>query len=111
MVLPSTARFMSRLKMHTVLYMYTPLPRRQFVVWKRVCHLGISTQHSFMERLPIMVSKGSLYIEGKVQNIPVPALERCEKDSLNFNPKFGAEEDVLAAYIRIDERQDPSYKY
>ena len=48
---------------------------------------------------------------GPVQNIPTPVLEKCVADSLNFNPKFGAGEDALAAYIRIVERQDPSYKY
>lgn len=48
---------------------------------------------------------------GPVRNIPTPVLEKCVADSLNFNPKFGAGEDALAAYVRIIERQDPSYKY
>ena len=48
---------------------------------------------------------------GAVRDISTPVLEKCVADSLNFNPKFGAGEDALAAYIRIVERQDPSYKY
>lgn len=48
---------------------------------------------------------------GSVRSIPTDVLEKCVADSLNFNPKFGAGEDALAAYIRIIEREDPSYKY
>jgi ribulose-5-phosphate 4-epimerase/fuculose-1-phosphate aldolase len=47
---------------------------------------------------------------GKLKQIPVDILQKCTKDSLNFDPKFGAGEDALAALIRIIEKQDPSYK-
>ena len=47
---------------------------------------------------------------GKVKEIPAPVLEKCVRDSLNFNPKYGAGEDALAAMIRIVEHQDPSFK-
>ena len=47
---------------------------------------------------------------GKVKEIPSNILEKCVRDSLNFNPKYGAGEDALAAMIRIIEKQDSSYK-
>ncbi len=48
---------------------------------------------------------------GKVIQIPKDILEKCTKDSLNFDPKFGAGEDALAAFLRLVEKQDPSFKY
>ncbi|MBT00823.1 MAG: class II aldolase [Oceanospirillaceae bacterium] len=47
---------------------------------------------------------------GPVLDIPVPVLEKCVADSLNFDPKYGAGEDVFAAMRRLVERQDPSFK-
>ena len=47
---------------------------------------------------------------GKVKEIPTEVLEKCVRDSLNFNPKYGAGEDALAAMIRLIEHTDPSYK-
>lgn len=47
---------------------------------------------------------------GKAREIPEQVLNNCVRDSLNFNPKYGAGEDSLAAMIRIVERQDPSFK-
>ncbi len=48
---------------------------------------------------------------GKPQSIAKDVLERCVADSLNFDPRFGAGEDALAAFIRLVEKQDPSFKY
>ena len=47
---------------------------------------------------------------GKVREIPEEIVMKCTRDSLNFDPKFGAGEDVFAAMKRIVEKQDPSYK-
>lgn len=47
---------------------------------------------------------------GNAREIPEQVLNNCVRDSLNFNPKYGAGEDSLAAMIRIVERQDPSFK-
>lgn len=47
---------------------------------------------------------------GQVREIPVDVLEKCVRDSLNFDPKYGAGEDSLAAMIRIVEKLDPTYK-
>jgi len=47
---------------------------------------------------------------GDLQPISEKALEGCVRDSLNFNPKFGAGEDSFAAMQRLIDRIDPSYK-
>jgi ribulose-5-phosphate 4-epimerase/fuculose-1-phosphate aldolase len=47
---------------------------------------------------------------GKLRPIPVPVLEGCVRDSLNFNPKFGAGEDSFAAMQRLIDRIDPGYR-
>lgn len=47
---------------------------------------------------------------GPAREIPVPVMERCVRDSLNFNPTFGAGQDVFAAMQRLVERDDPSYR-
>lgn len=48
---------------------------------------------------------------GEVLEIPVPVLEKCVADSLNFNPKFGAGEDAFAAMTRVVDRIDTRYRY
>jgi ribulose-5-phosphate 4-epimerase/fuculose-1-phosphate aldolase len=47
---------------------------------------------------------------GKQRQIPVPVLESCVRDSLNFNPKYGAGEDSFAAMQRLIDRIDPGYR-
>lgn len=47
---------------------------------------------------------------GKLRQIPVPVLESCVHDSLNFNPKYGAGEDSFAAMQRLIDRIDPGYR-
>jgi ribulose-5-phosphate 4-epimerase/fuculose-1-phosphate aldolase len=47
---------------------------------------------------------------GMLQPITEKALEGCVRDSLNFNPKFGAGEDSFAAMQRLIDRLDPSYR-
>lgn len=47
---------------------------------------------------------------GKLRQIPVPVLESCVRDSLNFNPKYGAGEDSFAAMQRLIDRIDPGYR-
>lgn len=47
---------------------------------------------------------------GKLRQIPVPVLEGCVRDSLNFNPKYGAGEDSFAAMQRLIDRIDPGYR-
>ena len=47
---------------------------------------------------------------GQLRHIPVPVLEGCVRDSLNFNPKYGAGEDSFAAMQRLIDRIDPGYR-
>jgi hypothetical protein len=47
---------------------------------------------------------------GKVIPISVPVLERCVRDSLNFNPKFGGGQDAFDALQRVVDRLDPTYR-
>ena len=46
---------------------------------------------------------------GPLHPIPVPVLEKCVRDSLNFNPQFGAGEDSFAAMQRLVDRVNPGY--
>jgi ribulose-5-phosphate 4-epimerase/fuculose-1-phosphate aldolase len=47
---------------------------------------------------------------GRLRPIAAPVLEKCVRDSLNFNPAFGAGEDSFAALQRLVDRQDPGYR-
>jgi ribulose-5-phosphate 4-epimerase/fuculose-1-phosphate aldolase len=48
---------------------------------------------------------------GQELELPTPVLEKCVADSLNFDPKYGAGEDAFAAFVRLVERQDPSFRH
>jgi ribulose-5-phosphate 4-epimerase/fuculose-1-phosphate aldolase len=47
---------------------------------------------------------------GPLRAIPVPVLEGCVRDSLNFDPRFGAGQDAFAAMQRMIDRIDPGYR-
>lgn len=47
---------------------------------------------------------------GALRPIPVPVLEGCVRDSLNFDPRFGAGRDAFAALQRLIDARDPSYR-
>lgn len=47
---------------------------------------------------------------GELQPITEAALQACVRDSLNFNPKFGAGEDSFSAMQRLIDRIDPGYR-
>jgi ribulose-5-phosphate 4-epimerase/fuculose-1-phosphate aldolase len=47
---------------------------------------------------------------GKPRPIPVPVMEGCVRDALNFNPKFGAGQDGFDAMQRLIDRTDPGYR-
>lgn len=47
---------------------------------------------------------------GPLQPISEAALAACVRDSLNFNPKFGAGEDSFGALQRLIDKVDPSYR-
>jgi ribulose-5-phosphate 4-epimerase/fuculose-1-phosphate aldolase len=47
---------------------------------------------------------------GPLRGIPEHVLQGCVRDSLNFNPKFGAGQDAFDALQRLIDRVDPSYR-
>ena len=47
---------------------------------------------------------------GKPRRIPRPVLEACARDSLNFEPRFGAGQDAFDALQRLVDRDDPDYR-
>jgi ribulose-5-phosphate 4-epimerase/fuculose-1-phosphate aldolase len=47
---------------------------------------------------------------GAVRQIPVPVLEGCVRDSLNFDPRFGAGQNAFDAMQRLVDAVDPSYR-
>lgn len=75
--------------------------------------IGQSLAHAFnlmwlvQRACEIQLASSSL---GALRQIAVPVLESCVRDSLNFNPKFGAGEDSFAALQRIIDRIDPGYR-
>jgi ribulose-5-phosphate 4-epimerase/fuculose-1-phosphate aldolase len=48
--------------------------------------------------------------KGTLRPIPVPVLEACVRDALNFDPRYGAGEDGFAALQRLVDAKDPSYR-
>jgi len=47
---------------------------------------------------------------GRARAIPDEVQRKCTADSLQFNPKFGAGQDVFDALVRKIDRIDPGYK-
>jgi len=47
---------------------------------------------------------------GRLRPIPVPVMEACVRDALNFDPRFGAGEDGFAALQRLVDAKDPAYR-
>jgi ribulose-5-phosphate 4-epimerase/fuculose-1-phosphate aldolase len=47
---------------------------------------------------------------GAPRHIATPVLEGCVRDSLQFDPRFGAGEDGFAAMQRLVDRKDPGYR-
>ena len=48
--------------------------------------------------------------KGPLIPIPVPVLEACVRDALNFNPAYGAGEDGFTAMQRLIDAKDPGYR-
>jgi len=47
---------------------------------------------------------------GALRRIPTPVLEACVRDSLNFDPRFGAGQNAFDALQRLLDADDPSYR-
>lgn len=71
------------------------LPQAFSLMWlvQRACEVQVASQ-------PL----------GALRPIAVPVLEACVRDSLNFDPRFGAGRDAFAALQRLVEARDPGYR-
>ena len=47
---------------------------------------------------------------GQPREIPLAIRQKCTRDSLNFDPRFGAGRDAFDALVRELEREDPSFR-
>ena len=47
---------------------------------------------------------------GKPRPIPEAVLQACVRDSLQFDPRFGAGQDAFDALQRLVDKADPSYR-
>jgi hypothetical protein len=71
------------------------VPRAFAVLWllQRACEIQLATQSM-----------------GRPRMIPEAIQRRCSADSLQFDPRFGAGQDVFDALTRRIDRIDPSYR-
>ena len=71
------------------------LPQCLSLMWllNRACEVQVATQSM-----------------GKSRAISQPVLESCVRDSMNFDPKYGAGQDAFDALQRIVDRIDPTYR-
>jgi ribulose-5-phosphate 4-epimerase/fuculose-1-phosphate aldolase len=47
---------------------------------------------------------------GALREIPQPVLQACVRDSLQFDPRFGAGQDAFDALRRLADARDPGYR-
>jgi ribulose-5-phosphate 4-epimerase/fuculose-1-phosphate aldolase len=83
------------LRNHGLLAWSDTIPRAFAILWllNRACEIQLAATSM-----------------GPVLEIPEDIQRKCTRDSLQFNPKFGAGEDVFDALTRAVDRIDPSYK-
>jgi ribulose-5-phosphate 4-epimerase/fuculose-1-phosphate aldolase len=83
------------LRNHGLLSWSDTIPRAFAILWllNRACEIQLASTSM-----------------GPVIAIPEDIQRKCTRDSLQFNPSFGAGEDVFDALTRAIDRIDPSYK-
>ncbi len=83
------------LRNHGPVVMGHTLPQAFALMWllQRACEIQVTSQ--------------SL---GELRQIPTEVLKGCVRDSLNFDPKYGAGADAFAALQRLIDVQDPTYR-
>jgi ribulose-5-phosphate 4-epimerase/fuculose-1-phosphate aldolase len=83
------------LRNHGPVTIGTTLAEALSLMWlvNRACEIQVATQ-AMGEAIPI----------------PRAVLDKCVADALQFNPKYGAGEDVFAALQRLVDRKDPGYR-
>jgi ribulose-5-phosphate 4-epimerase/fuculose-1-phosphate aldolase len=83
------------LRNHGLLAWAESLPRAFAILWllNRACEIQLASTAM-----------------GPVIEIPEDIQRKCTRDSLQFNPNFGAGQDVFDALTRAIDAMDPSYK-
>ena len=83
------------LRNHGLLAWSDTIPRAFAILWllNRACEIQLASTSM-----------------GPVIEIPEDVQRKCTRDSLQFNPSFGAGEDVFDALTRAIDRTDPSYR-
>lgn len=83
------------LRNHGLLAWGESLPRAFAILWllQRACEIQLAT-----------------LAMGRPRPIPEDVQRRCTADSLQFDPRFGAGQDVFDALTRMIDRRDPSYR-
>jgi ribulose-5-phosphate 4-epimerase/fuculose-1-phosphate aldolase len=83
------------LRNHGLLAWADSLPRAFAILWllNRACEIQLASTAM-----------------GPVIEIPEEIQRRCTRDSLQFNPAFGAGQDVFDALTRAIDERDPTYK-
>jgi len=83
------------LRNHGLLAWADSLPRCFAILWllNRACEIQLASTAM-----------------GPVIEIPEEIQRKCTRDSLQFDPRFGAGQDVLDALTRMIDRTDPSYR-
>ncbi|MBK9114148.1 MAG: class II aldolase/adducin family protein [Betaproteobacteria bacterium] len=83
------------LRNHGLLAWGESLPRAFAILWllQRACEIQLAT-----------------LAMGRPRPIPEDVQRRCTADSLQFDPRFGAGQDVFEALTRMIDRRDPSYR-
>jgi ribulose-5-phosphate 4-epimerase/fuculose-1-phosphate aldolase len=91
----SAGRPVVLLRNHGPVTIGATLPHALALMWTvvRACEVQLATQSM-----------------GEATPIPRAVLDKCVVDSLQFQPKHGAGEDVFAALQRLVDRNDPSYR-
>ena len=83
------------LRNHGLLAWGESVPRAFAILWllQRACEIQLATLSM-----------------GRPRAIPEEVQRRCTADSLQFDPRFGAGQDVFDALTRMIDRRDPSYR-
>lgn len=83
------------LRNHGLLAWGESLPRAFAILWllQRACEIQLAT-----------------LAMGRPRPIPEDVQRRCTADSLQFDPRFGAGQDMFDALTRLVDRRDPSYR-
>ena len=64
----------------------------------------------WLEDFVALAESGNFSRAAEARAIAQPVLESCVRDSLNFDPKYGAGQDAFDALQRLVDRIDPTYR-